>query len=147
MLGTQLKQAFLFKNDSKRITGIILKAVPSPPGIPVRGLVWRPLEDLCAHHHSWKLLPQKGLCVGVKWGAPGWAGKGRTVGDGGWGGEPRTGSRGADLALSPGECPCRTLGTRSPTELQRADRQVGSRQQGSVMSCFPRMTQWLAPGL
>lgn len=34
-----------------------------------------------------------------------------------------------------------------PQENQRAHWQVGSRQQDSVMSCFPKMTQRLAPGL
>lgn len=39
------------------------------------------LEDFCAHHHYQKLLPQQGLCMGVGWGAPGWAGRG---GEGKW---------------------------------------------------------------
>lgn len=44
--------------------------------------------------------------------------------------------------------PCCYLGVRVPLQGSGHENgQVGSRQQNSVMSCFPRMTQQLVPGL
>lgn len=65
------------------------------------------------------------------------------VGNSSWGGEPGQEARKLTWPCYLGwEGPQQDLGhmvTRGP---QRADWQVGSRHRDSVMSCFPRMTQW-----
>ena len=106
-------------------------AVPFPPRIPITGLAWRPfwkLFTLIITSRSSCLIRvyEWGWCGGRRQGGEQWEDGATEVGE-------NSGQEAGELTWP------RCLGVRVPLQdFGHEDWQVGSRQQDSVMSCFPK---------